>query len=90
MSSVLLIGMRSFRCSLYCFDLKGLYFLVNCLLWFLPLRLAVITNFGMSLYRSMVLSCFALGIKDRPFLRRFVCAVDIISLSLTMTTSWFC
>ena len=44
----------------------------------------------MSLYKSMVLSCFGFGMKDRPFLRRFVCAVDIISLSLNMTTSWFC
>ena len=90
MSNVLFIGMCSFRCSLYCFDLKGLCFLVNCLLWFLTLRLVVIINFCMSLYKSKVLSCFGFGIKDRPFLRRFICAVDIISLSLNMTTSWFC
>ena len=90
MSNVLFIGMCSFRCSLYCFDLKGLCFLVNCLLWFLTLRLVVIINFCMSLYKSVVLSCFGFGIKDRPFLRRFICAVDIISLSLDMTTSWFC
>ena len=90
MSNVLFIGMCSFRYSLYCFDLKGLCFLVNCLLWFLTLRLVLIINFCMSLYSSMVSSCFGLGIKDRPFLRRFICVVDIISLSLNMTTSWFC
>ena len=90
MSNVLFIVMCSFRCSLYCFDLKGLCFLVNCLLWFLTLRLVVIINFCMSLYKSMVLSCCGFGIKDRPFLRRFICSVDIISLSLNMTTSWFC
>ena len=44
-------------------------------------------NFCISLYRSMVLSSFGLGIKDRPFLKRFICAVDIISLLLSMSTS---